>query len=139
MTLLHRLASFQQVADALKEEAAMTTLEPRATPGMSYLAEGDLEWEAQTPASRRKILRLEEDLYVAIVQWDAGFELPGVDEHGGEEIVYVLDGTFTDQYRSSGPGTIIRGEAGSSHRPGTPDGVTFCQPAVRSGSARRRR
>jgi hypothetical protein len=111
--------------DALKGEAAMTTLEPRVTPGMSYLAEGDMEWEAQTPASRRKILRLEEDLYVAIVQWDAGFELPAVDEHGGEEIVYVLDGTFTDQYRSSGPGTVIRGKAGSSHRPGTPDGVTF--------------
>jgi hypothetical protein len=34
------------VADGLKEEAAMTTLEPRATPGMSYLAEGDMEWEA---------------------------------------------------------------------------------------------
>jgi hypothetical protein len=79
------------------------------TPGMSYLAEGDIAWETQTPASRRKILRLDEDLYVAIVQWDAGFELPGLDEHGGEEIVYVLQGTFTDQYRSSGPGTVIRG------------------------------
>jgi anti-sigma factor ChrR (cupin superfamily) len=94
----------------------MTTLEPQPTPGMSYLAEDDIAWERQTPASRRKILRLDEDLYVAIVQWDAGFELPGLDEHGGEEIVYVLQGTFTDQYRSSGPGTVIRGEAGSSHR-----------------------
>jgi hypothetical protein len=36
-------------------------------------------------------------------------------EHGGEEIVYVLEGTFVDQYRSSGPGTVIRGEPGSSH------------------------
>jgi anti-sigma factor ChrR (cupin superfamily) len=51
--------------------------------------------------------------------------LPADDHHGGEEIVYVLEGTFVDQYRSSGVGTIIRGEAGSSHRPGTPDGVTF--------------
>src|ERR1700734_1248310 len=101
----------------------MTT--PGLTPGMSYLAENDIEWETQTPASRRKILRLDDELYVAIVQWNAGFELPGLDEHGGEEIVYVLEGTFTDQYRSSGPGTVIRGEAGSSHRPGTPDGVTF--------------
>jgi hypothetical protein len=42
-----------------------------------------------------------------------------------EEIVYVLQGTFTDQYRSSGPGTVIRGEPGRSHQPGTPDGVTF--------------
>jgi anti-sigma factor ChrR (cupin superfamily) len=95
------------------------------TPGMSYLAEADIEWEPQTPASRRKVLRLDEDLYVAIVQWDAGFRLPGLDEHGGEEIVYVLQGTFTDQYRSSGPGTVIRGAPGSSHQPGTPDGVTF--------------
>jgi anti-sigma factor ChrR (cupin superfamily) len=96
-----------------------------ATPGMSYQDEADIPWEAQTPASRRKVLRLDEDQYVAIVQWDAGFELPGLDEHGGEEIVYVLAGTFADQYRSSGPGTVIGGEPGSSHRPGTPDGVTF--------------
>lgn len=92
---------------------------------MTYLHESEIEWEQQTPHSRRKILRLEDDLYVAIVQWDAGFTLPGVDRHGGEEIVYILVGTFVDQYRSCGPGTVIRGEAGSSHQPGTPDGVTF--------------
>ncbi len=28
----------------------MTTLEPPSTPGMSYLAEGDVEGETQTPA-----------------------------------------------------------------------------------------
>jgi len=49
--------------------------------------------ESRAPASR-KILGLEEDLYVAIVQWDAGSELPGVDEHGGEETVYVLEGAL---------------------------------------------
>src|SRR6201986_3737445 len=103
----------------------MSMAMPDLTPGMNYLAEGDIEWETQTPASRRKVLRLDDDLYIAIVQWDAGFELPGLDEHGGEEIVYVLSGTFVDQYRTSGPGSIIRGEPGSSHRPGTPDGVTF--------------
>ena len=92
---------------------------------MSYVAEGDIAWETHTPASRRKILLMDKDLYVAIVQWDAGFELPGLDEHGGEEIVYVLQGTITDQYRTSGAGAVIRGEAGSSHRPGTPDGVAF--------------
>jgi len=62
----------------------------RSTPGMSYVHENDIEWEQQTPASRRKILRIEDD-----------------------------------QYRSSGPGTVIRGEPGSSHQPSTPDGVTF--------------
>ena len=73
--------------------------------GPCYLAGDDIEWEVQTSASRRKVLRLDDDLYVAIVQWNAGFELPGLDKHGGEEIVYVLEGTFVDQYRSSGPGT----------------------------------
>jgi hypothetical protein len=64
---------------------------------MSYTHEDDIEWEQQTRASRRKILRIED----------------------------VLEGTFVDQYRSSGPGTVIRGEPGSSHQPSTPDGVTF--------------
>jgi anti-sigma factor ChrR (cupin superfamily) len=54
-----------------------------------------------------------------------GSSCPDSTSTGGEEIVYVLEGTFTDQYRSSRPGTVIRGAAGSSHRPGTPDGVTF--------------
>ena len=103
----------------------MSKLDLETAVGMTYVNAADVEWEVQTPNSRRKVLRLEDDLYVAIVQWDAGFELPGLDEHGGEELVYVLAGTFLDQYRSSGPGTIIRGEPGSSHRPGTPDGVTF--------------
>jgi anti-sigma factor ChrR (cupin superfamily) len=102
----------------------MTTT-AQSTPGMSYYGENDLAWEEQTAKSRRKILRIEDDLYVAITQWDAGFRLAGVDEHGGEEIVYVLEGTFVDQNQSSGPGTVIQGAAGSSHQPGTPDGVTF--------------
>jgi anti-sigma factor ChrR (cupin superfamily) len=96
-----------------------------ATAGMSYFLEADIPWEEQTPASRRKVLRLEDDLYVAIVQWDPGFTLPVLDEHGGEETVYVLEGTFVDQYRTSGPGAVIRGDVGSSHQPSTPDGVTF--------------
>jgi anti-sigma factor ChrR (cupin superfamily) len=95
------------------------------SPGMNYWDIERIEWEQQTAQSRRKILRLEDDLYVAIVQWDAGFTLPAVDHHGGEETVYVLAGTFVDQYRTSRAGSVIRGEAGSSHTPSTPDGVTF--------------
>ncbi len=40
----------------------MTTLEPQSAPGMSYLTEGDIEWEVQTPPSRRKVFRLDDDL-----------------------------------------------------------------------------
>jgi anti-sigma factor ChrR (cupin superfamily) len=101
------------------------TAQSHPFPGMSYWDIDTIEWEQQTPQSRRKILRLEDDLYVAIVQWDAGFTLPAVDHHGGEETVYILTGTFVDQYRTSGAGSVIRGEAGSSHTPSTPDGVTF--------------
>ncbi len=102
--------------------ASMTSATP---PEMSYWDIEEIEWEQQTPHSRRKILRLEDDLYVAIVQWDAGFTLPVVDEHGAEETVHVLDGTFCDQYRTSPAASIIRGAPGSSHTPSTPDGVTF--------------
>jgi anti-sigma factor ChrR (cupin superfamily) len=103
----------------------MTSLDSDQTPGMSYTDASEVPWEELSPGSRRKVLRLDESLYVAISEWDPGFQLPFLDEHGAEELVYILKGTFVDQYRSSGPGTIIRAEPGSSHSPGTPDGVTF--------------
>ena len=93
--------------------------------GMSYFGGGDIPWEAQTENSRRKILRLEDDIYIAIIQWDAGFLLPHLDIHQGEETVYVLEGTFKDQGGTCGPGSIVRGDVGSSHIPGTDDGCTF--------------
>ncbi|ODU02818.1 MAG: hypothetical protein ABS81_16420 [Pseudonocardia sp. SCN 72-86] len=114
------VASFAQ---PLNEEESVP--QSQSTDGMSYLAVDEAPWEEQTPLSRRKILRLEEDIYIAIVQWDPGFTLPTMDVHGGEETLYVLAGTFVDQFRTSGPGTAIRGTPGSSHQPSTPDGVTF--------------
>lgn len=92
---------------------------------MTYFMPSDIPWEEQTSQSRRKIIRLEDDLYVALIQWDAGFKRQDVDRHGGEETVYVLDGTFSDGGPACGPGSIIRGDAGSSHQPWTDDGVTF--------------
>ena len=92
---------------------------------MSYFQPDDIPWEEQGSLGRRKIIRLENDLYVALIQWDAGFKLGAVDYHGGEETVYVLDGTFNDGGPSCKPGSIIRGDAGSSHTPWTDDGVTF--------------
>jgi anti-sigma factor ChrR (cupin superfamily) len=108
-----------------RAERPITASEPVVTPEVSYVREDDLPWETQTPHSRRKVLRLDESLYVAIVEWDPGFAVPGDDHFGGEEIVYVLHGTLADQYRASGAGTIIRAAAGSAHRRRTPDGVTF--------------
>ncbi len=95
------------------------------SPNFTYFMPNDIQWEVQTPHSRRKIIRLEKNLYVAMVQWDAGFKLPHVDHHGGEETVYVLEGTFYDGGPPCGPGSIIRGDAGTSHQPRTDDGVTF--------------
>ena len=92
---------------------------------LTYFMPDDIQWEKQTDKSRRKIIRLEDDLYVALIQWDAGFKRADVDRHGGEELVYVLDGTFQDGGPACGPGSIIRGDAGSAHQPWTDDGVTF--------------
>ena len=98
---------------------------PAVIAGMTYNSSTSLDWEHQSPSSRRRILKSRPDLYIALVQWDAEFQLPNVDHHGGEELVYVVQGTFVDQHRTSGPGTLIRCEKGTSHRPSTPDGCTF--------------
>jgi anti-sigma factor ChrR (cupin superfamily) len=98
---------------------------PQVIAGMAYLDDSTMDWEHQTPKSRRKILKGRSDLYISLVQWDAGFGLPVVDHHGGEELLYIVKGTFVDQNRESGPGTFIRCDAGTSHQPSTPDGCTF--------------
>jgi anti-sigma factor ChrR (cupin superfamily) len=102
-------------------------LTPESNSLMHVFHIDDLEWEVQTSKSRRKLLRLTDDFYLAVVRWDSGFTLPTVDEHGGEETIYVLEGTFVDEHAESGPGTVIRAEPGSSHRPGTrnDEGCTY--------------
>ena len=92
---------------------------------MTHFINDDIPWEPQTAKSRRKILRLEDNIYVALIQWDAGFTLPHLDVHQGEETVYVVDGVFRDQKGSCGPGSVVRGDPGSSHIPGTDKGCTF--------------
>ena len=92
---------------------------------MTHFQPNNIPWEDQGGNGRRKILRLEENIYVALIQWDAGFKLPQVDIHGGEETVYVLEGTFQDGGPPMRPGSIVRGDAGSSHVPFTDDGCTF--------------
>lgn len=94
-------------------------------PIMHYSVEGEIEWDQQTPNSRRKVLRAEDGQYVALIQWDAGYQLGHVDHHGGVEMLYILNGTFVDQNRACGPGTFIHCEPGTFHQPSTPDGVTF--------------
>ena len=93
--------------------------------GMTHFLPDSIPWEPQTSQSRRKILRLEDDIYVALIQWDAGFTLGHLDVHQGEETVYVMEGTFRDQAGTCGVGSVVRGDTGSSHIPGTDDGCTF--------------
>ena len=87
---------------------------PQIIDGMTYNDPNSLDWQQQTPKSRVKILKPDSGLYIALVQWDAGFQLPNRDHHDREELVYVVNGTFVDQHRASGPGTFIRCEAGTS-------------------------
>lgn len=92
---------------------------------ISYYMHNEIPWEPLTDRSRIKLLHLSDSLYMAIVQWDAGYILDRWDGHDGEETVYVLDGTFADGGPLCGPGSVIRGHSGGGHQPGTTDGVTF--------------
>jgi len=62
---------------------------------------------------------------VLMVRWEPGYTLSFRDEHRHDELLYILEGTFVDQHRASGPGTFIHNEPGSWHQPHTPDGCTF--------------
>jgi len=55
------------------------------------VGDADTGQPPQDLASRRRSVRGDRPV-------GCGVELPGLDEHGGEEIVYVLAGTFTDQF-----------------------------------------
>jgi anti-sigma factor ChrR (cupin superfamily) len=46
-------------------------------------------------------------------------------EHGGGEEVFVLDGTFEDEYGTYPAGTYLRDPVGTSHSPFTKDGCTL--------------
>ena len=45
--------------------------------------------------------------------------------HGGGEEFFVLDGVFSDEHGSYGPGTYARNPVGSSHRPYSEPGCTI--------------
>jgi anti-sigma factor ChrR (cupin superfamily) len=108
----------------------MTAVQAQSTPGMDYLNllkdidADNIEWDAQIPGARAKFLKFEDDLYVAIEQWDPGFTIPFLDEHGGPEFIYVLKGTIIDENGTCGAGTLVCSEPGTSHRPGSADGST---------------
>lgn len=95
---------------------------------ITYADSNTVGWTQFRPGSRRKILAedLQSGRLVMLVQWDAGYrmepELHTVDEH-----LYVLEGTYRDQNRASGPGTYICNAAGCTHKGYTLEGCTFLQ------------
>lgn len=103
----------------------MAALELRDLIG--YVDTETLEWEEIAPGARRKTLYNDPETgqRVRLVQWDAGYSLPVVDEHPHGEYLFILEGTFVDQNQASGAGTYIHNLPGSSHQPNTPDGVKF--------------
>jgi anti-sigma factor ChrR (cupin superfamily) len=92
---------------------------------MFYANLEDIEWEDRGPGARRKVVRVDDEVYVGYTRWDPGYELAYLDTHGGREIVFIIEGTFVDHNGSHGPGTVIISEPGSAHQPSAPDGVTF--------------
>lgn len=94
---------------------------------ITYVESSSLEWEEVAPGARRKTI-LDDPATgrrVRLVQWDAGYSVPALDQHPYGEYLYILDGTFVDHNRESGPGTYIHNFPGSAHQPSTPTGCTF--------------
>ncbi len=58
---------------------------------------------------------------MAIVRWEPETEVGTVFDGGNQEI-FVLEGSFHDEQGSYGPGTWIRSPEGFSHTPGSRDG-----------------
>ncbi len=96
---------------------------------ISYADSKTVEWQEFRPGSRRKILR--EDTKTGqltmLVQWDSGYRMAEVEHHKFDEHLYILEGTFIDHNRQSGPGTYICNKAGSEHQGYTVDGCTFIE------------
>ena len=100
----------------------------RSSELITYADSSALGWTEFRPGSRRKILAEDpkSGRLVMLVQWDAGYrmdaELHQLDEH-----LYILEGTYVDQNRTSGPGTYICNPVGSEHQAYTLDGCTFLE------------
>ena len=94
---------------------------------ITYVDSQAIEWQEVVPGARRKVLfsNPETGQRTVLAQWDAGYQVPKVDNHQYGEYLYILEGTFVDQNQASGPGTYIHNRPGSSHQPHTPDGCTF--------------
>ena len=96
---------------------------------ISYADTKTLEWKEFRAGSRRKVLHedAQNGQLTMLVQWDPGYRMAEVEHHRYDEHLYVLDGTFVDHNRASGPGTYIYNRAGSEHQGYTPDGCTFIE------------
>jgi mannose-6-phosphate isomerase-like protein (cupin superfamily) len=96
---------------------------------IGYAESNTMEWQQFRPGSRRKILREDKrsGQLTMLVQWDPGYRMAEVEYHQYDEHLYILEGTFVNQNRASGPGTYIYNRMGSEHQAYTVDGCTFIE------------
>src|SRR5260370_9760448 len=96
---------------------------------ISYADTKDLEWKEFWAGSRRKVLHedAQSGQLTLLVQWDAGYRMAEVEHHQYDEHLYILEGSFVDHNRASGPATYIYNRAGSEHQGYTPDGCIFIE------------
>ena len=98
-------------------------------PLISYHDAGPVEWKEFRPGSQWKVL-LRDDRkgqLVFLVRWAAGYRMGGPECVKREKHLYILDGTFVDQNRSSGAGTYLYVRPGAEIMAHTPDGCTFLE------------
>ena len=87
-----------------------------------------LAWsDSPVPGIRRRMLDRdggEVARATSIVHYAPGSQFTAHVHDGGEEIL-VLEGDFTDESGTYGPGTYLRNPPGSSHAPGSSSGCTL--------------
>jgi anti-sigma factor ChrR (cupin superfamily) len=96
---------------------------------ITYVDSHVLAWQEFRPGSYRKVLvdNPQTGELVMLVKWDAGYRMAGVEHHEYDEYLYIIEGTFVDEQRASGPGTYIHNRVGSAHQASTPDGCLFLE------------
>jgi quercetin dioxygenase-like cupin family protein len=96
---------------------------------IGYAESDAMEWQQFRPGSLRKVLRedTQSGQLTMLVQWDPGYRMAEMEHHEQDEHLYILQGTFVDQNRESGPGTYICNKVGSEHQAYTVGGCTFIE------------
>ena len=104
-------------------------MERNAADFISHHDSNQMDWKEFRPGSNWKFLQQDKasGQMTFLVRWDAGYRMGAMEHNRCEKHLYILEGTFVDQFRTSTAGTYIHLLPGSEHLAHTPDGCLFLE------------